>query len=125
MTMSGSIQKRTLHVVTACMNASGCPCFALTRAAVTQDELENGVHYYLVEADLMERGYEEPMTHFDEDEAPVFLHAAVREYLGMRPGDDVPIVTAAGHAVQQQWQASSPPGPRSQELLGLFAFAKE
>lgn len=60
--MSLSTQIRTLHVVTACMNASGCPCFALTKVAVTQEERDNGVHYYLVEADLMERGYEEPMT---------------------------------------------------------------
>lgn len=42
------------------------------------------------------------MTHFDEHEAPAFLLPAVREYLGIRPGDDVPTVTAAEHTVHQQ-----------------------
>ena len=76
---------RPISVVTACMNSSGLPEFALTTVEVTQEEQENGVHYYLVEADLLEAGYEEPFVHFDEMEAPPFLHAAVRRHLGQSP----------------------------------------
>ena len=45
------------------------------------DQAENGIHYYLAEADLLEGGYEPPFLHFDEDEAPAFLLPAVQEYL--------------------------------------------
>ena len=66
--------------------ADGTPAFALNEVAVTQDEAENGIHYYLVEADLLEAGFEEPFVHFDEDEAPAFLHPAVRQRLAdLRP----------------------------------------
>jgi len=44
------------------MNADGTPDFALNHVEVTQDEAENGVHYYLVEAELFEAGYEEPLS---------------------------------------------------------------
>jgi hypothetical protein len=74
---------RPIAVVTACMNANGSPEFAITTVSVTQDELDNGVHYYLVEADLLEAGYEEPFVHFDETESPPFLHAAVRRHLAL------------------------------------------
>ncbi len=76
---------RPIAVVTACMTAHGTPEFVLTTVAVTQDEQDNGVHYYLVEADLLEAGYEEPFTHFDETESPAFLHPAVRRHLGLSP----------------------------------------
>jgi hypothetical protein len=77
--------KRKIAVVTACMAADGTPDFALNEVEVTHDEYENGIHYYLAEADLIEAGYEEPYTHFDQFEAPAFLHPAVREYLGVQP----------------------------------------
>ena len=75
--------RRPISVVSACMTASGTPTFVLNRVEVTPDEAENGVHYYLVEAQLLEDGYEEPFVHFDETEAPAFLHPAVRQYLGL------------------------------------------
>ncbi len=73
--------KRTIAIVTACMQSDGQPTFALNEVEATQDEVLNGIHYYLVEAELLQAGYEEPFVHFDSDEAPPFLHAAVREYL--------------------------------------------
>jgi hypothetical protein len=76
--------KHPVTVVTACMRADGCPDFAVTHVAVTQEEAENGIHYYLAEAELLEAGYEEPFVHFDEDEAPAFLLPAVRQYLAAR-----------------------------------------
>ena len=85
--------KRPIAVVSACMTRDGTPTFALNQVEVTQDEAENGVHYYLVEALLLEDGYEEPFTHFDEQEAPAFLHPAVRQYLGLPPA--VPDMTNA------------------------------
>ena len=75
--------KRTISVVTACMRPDGKPTFARTEVAVTQEEAENGVHYYLVEGELLEAGYEEPMVHFAADEAPAFLFAAVEEFLSV------------------------------------------
>ncbi len=82
--MPQSNGKHPVTVVTACMRADGCPDFALTRVEVTAEEAENGIHYYLAEADLLEAGYEEPFVHFDADEAPAFLLPAVEQYL--RPG---------------------------------------
>jgi hypothetical protein len=70
--------KRPVTVVSACRRADGCPDFAVTHVAVTQEEAENGIHYYLAEAELREAGYEEPFVHFDEDEAPAFLLPAVQ-----------------------------------------------
>ena len=81
--MPGLSEKRSISVVSACMNADGTPAFAVTEVSVTQEEAENGIHYYLAEAQLLEAGYEEPFVHFDQDEAPAFLHAAVREYLAL------------------------------------------
>lgn len=76
---------REIAVVTACMNANGTPELVLNEVEVTADEAANGVHYYLVEAELMEAGYEEPYVHFDEMESPAFLHPAVRHDLGLPP----------------------------------------
>jgi hypothetical protein len=74
--------KRKLTLVTACLNACGVPDFALTAVEVTHDEYANGVHCDRVEGRLVAGGYEEPFLHFDEFDAPDFLVAAVRRYLG-------------------------------------------
>ena len=55
---------RQLAVVTAYMRPDGVPDFTLTEVKVTDDEYANGVHYDLVEAQLGERGFEEPLIHF-------------------------------------------------------------
>jgi hypothetical protein len=68
-------------IVTACLTQSGKPTFALAEVEVTEEGAENGVHYYLVEAELLQHGYEEPFVHFDGTESPAFLHAAVRDML--------------------------------------------
>jgi hypothetical protein len=62
---------------------------------VTHDEYQDGIHYYLAEADLLENHYEEPFVHFDCFEAPPFLFPAVRQYLGL---------TIDSHPVAQQFQ---------------------
>ena len=85
--------KRPVTIVSACMTRNGTPTLLLNQVEVTQDEAENGVHYYLVEAQLLEDGYEEPFVHFDEGEAPAFLHPAVRQHLGLPPA--VPDMTNA------------------------------
>jgi hypothetical protein len=77
--------KYAVTIVTACMTANGTPAFALNTVAVTQEEDENGEHYCLAEANLVEDGYEEPFVHFDQREAPAFLHPAVRRHLGLLP----------------------------------------
>jgi len=71
-------------VVSACMRSDGLPDFALTEVEVTPEQAENGIHYYLVEAHLLEAGYEEPFVHFAESEAPTFLFPAVKQYLASR-----------------------------------------
>ena len=79
--------KRAVTVVTACMRADGLPGFAVTRVEVTREEYEEGIHYYLAAADLLEAGYDEPFVHFDEGEAPPFLLPAVTEHLGLAGRD--------------------------------------
>jgi len=86
--------KRTIAVVTACMTAQGLPAFVLNEVEVTHDEAANAIHYYLVEADLLMAGYEEPFVHFAEGEGPEFLHPAVRQYLGLPLKDCDPIIIA-------------------------------
>lgn len=86
--------KQTVAVVSACMTRDGCPTFALNEVEVTQDEADNGIHYYLAEADLLEAGLEEPYVHFDDTESPAFLHPAVREFLGLAPIPDHLIAVA-------------------------------
>lgn len=88
--MSAWDGKRSITVITACMNANGAPDFASTEVEVSHEEYENGVHYDLVDDSLSDRGYDEPYTHFDEGEAPAFLIPAVREYL------------TSGHAAEQE-----------------------
>jgi len=73
--------KRTVTVVTAHLRTDGIPDFTSTEVEVTHEEYENGVHYDLVEAQLGQSGYEEPLVHFDEFEAPSFLVPAVKAHL--------------------------------------------
>jgi hypothetical protein len=80
--------KQPITVVSAVMRADGQPDFALTEVEVTADERANGVHYSLVEADLVQAGYDEPFVHFAPEESPPFLHPAVRQYLGLPPVED-------------------------------------
>ena len=76
--------KRPIAVVSACMTSNGSPTFALSEVEVTHDEALNGVHYDLADAELLKNGYEEPFNHFDEFEAPAFLHPAVRQHLAQQ-----------------------------------------
>ena len=78
-------EKRPIVVVSACMKRDGTSAFAMNQVVVSQEEIDNGIHYYLAEADLLLDGYEEPFVHFDEHEAPSFLHAAVRRHLAELP----------------------------------------
>ena len=73
--------KRTIAIVTACMNRDGTPTFAINEVEVTDDEAENGIQYYLAEAELLNDGYDEPFVHFPSSESPPFLHPAVRQHL--------------------------------------------
>lgn len=75
---------RPVAVVSACMRSDGLPDFALTEVEVTPEQAENGIHYYLVEAHLLEAGYEEPFVHFEESEAPAFLFPVIKQYLASR-----------------------------------------
>ena len=85
--MSEQNGKHSVAVVTACMRRDGLADFVLTEVKVTAEQAENGLHFYLVEADLLEAGFEEPFTHFDEGEAPAFLFPAVKQYLHSQPTD--------------------------------------
>jgi hypothetical protein len=73
----------TIPIVTACMKRDGLPTFVLTEVDVTDDQIENGLQYYLVEAELLQQGFEEPMVHFCPEEAPPFLFPAVEESLAV------------------------------------------
>jgi hypothetical protein len=73
--------KLKIEVVTTYMRPDGVPDFTINQVEVTEDEHANGVHYELVEAILAEAGFEEPLIHFDQLEAPPFLVAAVKQYL--------------------------------------------
>jgi hypothetical protein len=79
--------KRTIPIVSACMTREGLPTFALNTIEVTADEATDGVHFYLVEADLLEAGFEEPFVHFPVNEAPAFLHPSVRAHLALASSD--------------------------------------
>src|ERR1700735_3974936 len=75
--------KRSLTVVSACMACDGTLTLALNEVEVTHEEYENGLHYDLVEDRLKDARYDEPYIHFDEFEAPRFLHVAVKLFLGI------------------------------------------
>jgi len=94
--MSEPSDKCTIAIVTACMTGDGLPTFALTEVEATAEEIANGVHYYLAEADLLNSGYEEPFVHFDDRESPAFLHPAVRQFLQQSPAADQPILYSSG-----------------------------
>ena len=81
--MSSAGEARRVTVISAVMNASGLPDFALTEVEVTPDEAANGVQYDRVKERLVADGYEEPFVHFAGCEAPNFLIPAVRQYLGL------------------------------------------
>lgn len=76
--------KRSITVVSACMTSNGSPTFVLNDIEVTHDGAMNGMHYDLADTELLKGGYEEPFTHFDEFEAPAFLHPAVRQFLAQQ-----------------------------------------
>jgi hypothetical protein len=97
--------KRTIAIVTACMTANGKPDFVLNEVSVTQEEAENAIHYCLVEADLLEAGFEEPFVHFDEDEAPAFLHAALRQHLDLDVPPNAIHPTSPAHLEEAQCPA--------------------
>ena len=86
--------QRPITIVSACMRGDGKPAFALTEVIVNDEEAEHGVHYFLVEAELLKRGLEEPFVHFGPDEAPAFLHDAVRQLLDLPPAITEPIIHA-------------------------------
>jgi len=92
--MSAWSDKHTIAIVSACMRVDGTPHLALAEVSVTKEEAENGIHYYLAEAELLDAGYEEPFVHFAEDELPIFLHAAVRLHLGLSPSVNQPTTLA-------------------------------
>jgi len=75
--------KRKIAIVSACMKRDGTSAFALNEVTVTQEEAENGIHYYLAEAQLLENGFEEPFVHFGEGDSPAFLFPAVRQHLAI------------------------------------------
>ena len=81
--------KRSITVVTAYMRHDGLADFKLNEVEVTHEEYENGVHYYLAEAVLLQSGLDEPFVHFDEFEAPPFLLPAVRQHLNPLQADPV------------------------------------
>ena len=82
--------RQPVTIVSAVMRPDGSPDFALTEVEVTDDGRANGAHYALAEAELLARGFEEPFVHFDDAESPDFLHAAVRQYLGLPPANRQP-----------------------------------
>ena len=81
--MSNWTGERRMTIVSACTNANGSPELVMTEVMVTMEQVENGIHYYLAEADLIEAGYEEPFVHFDQDEAPVFLLVGLKLHVGL------------------------------------------
>src|SRR5438874_13589566 len=81
--MPQASDKQPIAIVSACMRADGTPTFAYQVVEVTPQEADNGIQYYLAEAQLLEEGYEEPFVHFPAPESPPFLHEAVRQYLGL------------------------------------------
>ena len=86
--------KRKIAIVSACLRADGKPALVLNEVLATQGEVENGIHFYWAEAELLEAGYEEPWIHFDEFEAPAFLHPAVRRYFASAKLKPPPLETA-------------------------------
>jgi hypothetical protein len=81
--------KYPITIVSAVMRSDGFADFAINEVEVTQDEYENGIHLYIVEAELIKAGYDEPFVHYPEGESPPFLLPAVKDYLGAGAHDTV------------------------------------
>jgi len=77
--MSTMEEKRSLTIYSACMRGDGLATFARNQVEVTEEEAENGIQFYLVEAQLLEAGLEEPFVHFPEEELPTFVVAALAQ----------------------------------------------
>lgn len=77
--MSPWQDKRPIAVVSACMSRDGTPGFVWNEVELTHEEYEEGLHYQLAMDRLLDSGYEEPFVHFDQFEAPAFLHPAVQQ----------------------------------------------
>ena len=86
--------KRKVAIVTACMNADETPALVMNEVLATESEVENGIHFYWAEAELLEAGYEEPWIHFDEFESPPFLHPALRRHLASAEHNHHPVERA-------------------------------
>lgn len=97
--MNAWVGERPIPIVSAVMTAHGTPAFAATTVAVTHEQYENGIHYYLAEAELLERGYEEPFVHFADAEAPSFLVEAMRQQLAAQWQVPDPISTVNAEEV--------------------------
>jgi hypothetical protein len=92
--MPQASDKEPIAIVSACMRADGTPTFAYQVVEVTPQEADNGIQYYLAEAELLEEGYEEPFVHFPAPESPPFLYEAVCRYLGLSPAATEPSARA-------------------------------
>lgn len=55
-------------VIVLCINSEGAPEFHTCTPAVTQEQLEQGLHYELAKENAADNGYEEPMMAFDEND---------------------------------------------------------
>jgi hypothetical protein len=89
------IGKREIAVVSACLKADGSPALVLNEILATEREVENGIHFYWAEAELLEAGYSPDFVHFDEFEAPPYLHRAVRRHLVSAQHENHPLEEAA------------------------------
>lgn len=67
---------QTLHIAVACRNASGMPDLPIFTVAVTQEDVDLGIHYDKAEALAEEEGYEGPFVCFDAAEQRAILSAA-------------------------------------------------
>jgi hypothetical protein len=67
-----------IAVITACTYASGGPGFAYSEHEVTQAQYDEGEHYEQASAEALDKGYEEPFVHFDENDGPDWLFASHR-----------------------------------------------
>ena len=74
------------------MNIDGTPTFAFNEVEATQDQIDNGIHYYLAEAELLLAGMRSLSSTSIELEAPPFLHPAVRRHLGISADDDTHVL---------------------------------
>lgn len=64
---------RIMKCVVAATNANGAADFLPLCLEVTPEMIENGAHFDLAIHVAFQKGYENPMLVFDEDEAPAWL----------------------------------------------------